>query len=137
MASEAVVQQQARLLLASMRALPMRNNVGVAVDETGRHIRYGLMNESKQQNEQFKSSDLIAVIPIIITPSMVGRTVGILGAFECKPSNWVMPRPSNVAEYKRASAQARFHDIVRGVGGVAGFVTSDADIYRIIYASQG
>jgi hypothetical protein len=33
---------------------------------------------------------------------------------------------------KRALAQANFHDIVRSVGGYAGFVTDPMDLYRII-----
>ena len=127
MSSETVIQQQTRLALARLGGLPMRNNVGVAVDETGRHIRYGLMNESAQQNAQFKSSDIICPVPVIIQPWHVGRTVAIFAALECKHSGWRLT-PGD----KRGQAQQRFIELVRGVGGFAGFVTDPADVARIV-----
>ncbi len=127
MSSEAVVQQQLRLALAYRGGLPMRNNVGVAVDETGRHIRYGLMNESKEQNKQFKSSDIICPVPVIVTSEMVGQTVALFGAFETKHSGWHLT-PGD----ERGHAQQRFINLILGVGGVAGFVTDPGDVARII-----
>mgnify|MGYP001320388683 CR=1 FL=1 len=127
MSSEAVVQQQVRLLMAQLGAQLWRNNSGAYQDETGRHIRYGLCNDSAQLNANIKSSDLIGPVPVVIQPHHVGRTVGIFTALEIKPSGWTL-RPSD----KRACAQANFHTIVKNVGGFAGFVTDPQDVYGII-----
>lgn len=129
MSSETVISQQTRLILAQMGALPMRNNVGVAVDETGRHIRYGLMNSSKQENEQFKSSDIIAPIPIVIQAHHVGKLLGVLGVFETKHSDWHMT-PSD----KRAAAQLRFIELMRSVGAIGGIITDPAQVVQYVDA---
>lgn len=131
MSSEAVVSQQTELLLARLGALPMRNNVGVAFDESSRAIRYGLMNKSKEQNKEFKSSDWIAPVPILITPQMVGQTIAVFGAFETKWSGWHL-----TAGDERGQAQQRFINLVNSVGGRAGFVTDPADVYRILYGAR-
>lgn len=129
MSSETVVQQGVRLQLAKMNAIPMRNNVGVAVDETGRHIRYGLMNESAQQNKQFKSSDIVAPIPIVIQPHHVGKLLSVLGVFECKKTDWVF-RPSD----ERAAAQLRFIELMRSIGCIGGFVTEPEQVNQYVSA---
>lgn len=104
-----------------------RNNSGAYVDEHGRMVRYGLANDSKQLNDQIKSSDLIGITPTLITPQMVGYALGVFTAYECKPEGWHL-RPGD----KRGLAQQRFHDIVRQACGYAGFVTDPHDIYGII-----
>lgn len=127
MSSEIAVQQHARLTMARMGCQVWRNNSGAYQDEHGNFIRYGLANESKQENALIKSSDLIGITPTLITQAMVGYSLGVFTALEIKPSNWHM-RPGD----KRALAQAKFHDIVRAACGYAGFVTDPADIPRII-----
>jgi len=104
-----------------------RNNVGVLLDVNGRPVRYGLCNESKKQNEIVKSSDLIGVTPTVITQEMVGHVVGIFTAVETKKSDWRM-----VPSDERAIAQQTFHDIVRRVGGYAGFARNVIEWRRII-----
>lgn len=127
MSSEVVNQQQARLIMARLGGQIWRNNSGAYQDERGNFIRYGLANESKQQNDKIKSSDLIGITPLLVTPEMVGRWVGIFTALECKPSGWHLT-PGN----KRGVAQEKFISIVKNVGGFAGFVTDQQDVYRII-----
>lgn len=127
MSSESVVQQQAMLYMARMGGHAWRNNVGACVDDTGRQIRYGLANTSASMNQEIKSSDVIGVTPVLITPAHVGQTLGVFTALECKPSNWKW-YPSD----KRAPAQAKFHDIVRSAGGYAGFVLGNEYIPGII-----
>lgn len=127
MSSETVIQQQVRLQMARMGAQLYRNNSGGFQDETGRWIRYGLANDSKKLNQEIKSSDLIGAVPVVIQPYHVGMTLGIFTALECKPSGW-----HQVPSDKRAVAQAKFHTIIKNVGGFAGFVTDPNDIYRII-----
>lgn len=127
MQSESAVQTQTRLAMARLGALMYRNNIGVAVDASGRHIRYGIANDSAQLNKQIKSSDLLGVMPVIVTPEMVGRTVGVFTALECKSSGWHLT-PGD----ERGQAQLRFIELIRSVGGFAGFVTDPADVHRII-----
>lgn len=104
-----------------------RNNSGAYKDEFGRMVRYGLANESAAENERIKSSDLIGITPVLITPAMVGYSLGVFTAYEVKPSGWHLT-PGD----KRGLAQQQFHDIVRAACGFAGFVTDPRDIYGII-----
>jgi len=129
MASESVVSQGARLAMAQLGGLPMRNNVGVTVDETGRHIRYGLMNASKQENDKFKSSDIIGPVPIIIQSHHVGKLLGVMSVFEAKHSGWHMT-PGDA----RAAAQLRFIELMRSVGAIGGFVTDPAQVAQYVDA---
>ena len=132
MSSEAVNQQQARLVMARLGAQCWRNNSGACTDDTGRLIRYGLGNDSAQLNAEIKSSDLIGIVPTLIQPHMVGYHLGVFAALEVKPSGWHLT-PGD----KRGQAQAKFHRIVRDACGFAGFVTDPADVYRIIGREQG
>ena len=124
---ESAVQQRTRLELARLGALVYRNNVGACEDKQGRIIRYGLCNESAQMNRALKSSDLIGVIPVVVTPEMVGKTVGLFLAVECKKSDWRMT-PSDT----RAQAQLRFIELIRSVGGIGGFITDPAQVKDIL-----
>lgn len=124
--SEALIQQQGQLFFANI-GVSWRNNSGVAIDSTGRHVRYGLCNDSAQLNKQIKSSDEIGITPELITPAHVGRVLGVFTALEYKREAWHFT-PSD----EHAVAQMRYHDIVRYHGGYAGFVQSNADILRII-----
>ena len=125
--TEAGVQTQVRLTMARMGALMYRNNSGAFTDEYGRHVRFGLGNDSAQLNAQIKSSDLIGATPLLIQPQHIGQTVGVFTALEIKQPGWHLT-PGD----KRGQAQKRFLDIVASVGGYAGFVTDPADLVRIL-----
>jgi len=129
MTSESVVQKLIRLDAAYGKNNLWRNNSGVLFDATGRPVRYGLANDSKELNDHIKSSDLIGYTQVMITLDMVGQVLPVMTAIECKPSDWTFPRPTNKAEYARCSAQARFHDIILKAGGFAGFATC-VEVYR-------
>ena len=110
------------------KGLIYRNNSGAYKDEFGNMVRYGLANESAQENKVIKSSDLIGATPEWVYHPVRGWCwLAVLTAYECKPEGWHL-RPSD----KRGLAQQRFIDIVRSVGGYAGFVSDPADIYGII-----
>ena len=119
MSSEAVNQQQIRTNIALQNIELWRNNVGACQDVTGRVIRYGILNDSHEINQRFKSSDLIGIRPMLITPEWVGHTVGVFAAIECKESGWKLT-PGD----KRGQAQQRFIDLVTQAGGFAGFARS-------------
>ena len=126
MTTETAVQNQTRRDHAYIGPI-WRNNSGACYDDTGRMIRYGLGNDSAQINREIKSSDLIGITPVLITPAMYGQILGVFTAYECKPSDWKF-RPSD----DRARAQLKFHDIVRNAGGYAGFVNDPRQINGII-----
>lgn len=121
---ETPVQQRARLVCAQYGVLDQRNNVG-GDPKTG--LRWGLMNETPEQNKIIKSSDLICVQPVVITPEMVGQTLGVFVALETKKTGWHLT-PADA----RGHAQAAYHRLVIAHGGRAGFVTCDADVRRIL-----
>lgn len=125
--NEAVVQQQVRLELARRGAMVWRNNSGACFDDTGRLIRYGLGNDSEKINKEIKSSDLIGIVPRIVTAEMVGSIVGFFTAIECKAKGW-KPSPSN----ERERAQRRFHEVVKEYGGVAAFVSDPLEIQTLL-----
>lgn len=127
MSSEEVNQQQIRLMIGRENMTPMRNNVGACQDQTGRLIRYGLMNDSHDLNERFKSSDLIVPRPMLITQEWVGHVVGVFAAIEAKHSDWKLT-PGD----KRGQAQKRFHDLIIAAGGFAGFARSPEEARGIL-----
>ena len=119
---ESPVQQRVRLRISEHGGIPQRNNVGVA-DMNGTPVRFGLMNSSKQENQRFKSSDLVSPIPVVIQPHHVGRTFGLYSAFEVKHSDWTFS-PGDA----HAQAQLRYIELMRGVGCIAGFVSDPAHV---------
>lgn len=133
--NETAVQQLTRHLHCDRYpgAQNWRNNVGVLDDRRGIPVRYGLANESKQENAVIKSSDVIGITPTLITQEMVGYYLGVMTALEIKESGWTFPLPTNKHDFAHCTAQARFHEIVRAACGFAGFVTNpEVDLPRII-----
>lgn len=124
---ESAVASYIRLDAAQLGIELFRNNVGAFKDQTGRVVRYGLYNDSPALAKRIKSSDYIGITPVIITPEMVGRRIGIFTAIETKPSDWVF-RDSD----ERAVAQKAFHDIVKTAGGLAGFARSVGEFRNIV-----
>jgi hypothetical protein len=116
---ESTTQKKIRLAYAHAGVTLWRNNVGACFDERGNFIRYGLANETKQMNDHIKSSDLIGIKPVVITQEMVGQTIGQFIAIETKRSGWVYKGK------EREVAQLRFINLVKGLGGEAGFCTGD------------
>ena len=107
--SETDVQARVRLA-ASKRGIRLwRNNSGVAQDEKGRVVRFGLCNDSARMNETIKSSDLIGISP---TGQFIAR--------EVKAPGW------KYSGTKREQAQLKFITLINSMGGDAKFVSSDA-----------
>lgn len=106
------VQDDARLLASQMGWRLFRNNKGVLPDpKTGRWIRFGLCNDTEKLGKRLRSSDLIGIRPVVITPDMVGSTIGQFVAREIKKAGW---------KYKgteHEEAQLRFGELVIGLGG--------------------
>jgi hypothetical protein len=117
MKSEAAIQQKKQLEESKKGARLWRNNVGAYSDDYGNYIRYGLCNESKAVNQLYKSSDLIGITPVLITPDMVGQTIGVFTAYECKKEGWKF-KPNN----KHEQAQLNFINLVVSMGGIGAFI---------------
>lgn len=94
-----------------------RNNVGCLMDKRGVPVRYGLCNSSKKLNDAIKSSDLVGITPVVITPEMVGQTVGVFTSYEIKRPGWKYTGAG------REKAQEAWLALVRSLGGIARFVS--------------
>jgi ribosomal protein S19 len=126
---ESTVQQEVQINARSYACTLMRNNSGAFKDSTGRVVRYGLGNISQKHQENIKSSDLIGITSVVITPDMVGKTVGIFTALEVKRSDW---SPTKKLD-KHEQAQMNFIKWVKSLGGIADFISSVdnlKDIFR-------
>lgn len=115
-ASESRAQQEVRLEASNKDILLFRNNVGVLTDDTGRPVRYGLANESKEMNKTIKSSDLIGIRKVFIEPYMIGRTIGQFVARECKHGAWKFGEDPS-----REGPQLLFIETINRYGGDAAF----------------
>lgn len=120
--SEAAVQQLVRLEASRLGMRLFRNNVGACKDDTGRVIRYGLCNDSAQMNKAVKSSDLIGIRPVIITPDMIGHTIGQFVAREVKRPGW------SYRGTDREVAQQAFGQLVLKLGGDFKFCTGEGSL---------
>ncbi len=120
--SEASIQTQIRLEGSRKGVLLWRNNVGAYKDDRGNFVRYGLANETAAMNKKVKSSDLIGIRPVLITPAHVGSIIGQFVAREVKKGAWKYT--GNAHEL----AQSKFIHIVNAKGGDARFVNREGTI---------
>lgn len=121
--SESRQQSLIRLEAAKRDIMLWRNNVGGAMLENGSFIRFGLANDSDKMNAKIKSSDLIGIERVIVTPEMVGTPVGIFTALECKRLDWKF-RPTDL----HSAAQLTFINTVNAYGGRAKFIQRPEDL---------
>lgn len=134
--TEAYAQQQARLQIAKQGGLAWRNNVGASKAKEQHScprcsfrfeveqapIRWGLCNDSAKLNAKIKSSDLIGIVPRLITPEMVGTTIGQFLAVETKKQGW------KFAGNEHEVAQLNWLQLIAGKGGVSMFSTGGVQL---------
>jgi len=118
MSSESRVQSLVRIEAAQHGVSLFRNNVGVLKDERGVPVRYGLANESKEQNSQVKSADLVGIRPVLIGPQHVGTVIGQFVSREVKHAAWKWKGDEH------EQAQLRWAQFVIAKGGDARFVSA-------------
>lgn len=111
--SEKPIQSDIMLAGSTPTSRLWRNNVGRLQDRYGQWVTYGLA---------VGSSDLIGITSIVITPEMVGKTVGIFTAIEVKH------------EKKPTDEQLAFIATIHRLGGLAGVARSVTDYHRIVAA---
>lgn len=119
MLSEAQVLNLVKLEAARKGIRLWRNNVGATYTLDGSFLRYGLANESTQVNKVIKSADLIGLRPVLITPEMVGTTIGQFVSREIKKTNW------RYRGTEREAAQRAWIELINSVGGDADFATGE------------
>ena len=120
--SEAAMQVEVRLDAARKGVYLYRNNTGCLMDARGVPVRFGLANESKAENTNIKSGDLIGIRPVLITPQHVGRVIGQFVSREVKHHNWGWRGDQH------EMAQARWALIVAIAGGDALIVNSTGSL---------
>lgn len=116
---ESNVQTKILLAASSIQNRLFRNNVGLFKTIDGRTVKTGLHNGS---------SDLIGWTKVVITPDMVGKTVAVFTAIECKKSNFIFPKTPN----ETLKGQINFIEQVKKSGGYAGFARSDEEYKNIL-----
>mgnify|MGYP003490183712 FL=1 len=121
--SEAWAQSLVRIEAAALRCKLWRNNVGVLPDARGVPVRFGLANDSKTLNTILKSADLIGIKPVVVTPAMVGTTIGQFLSREIKTPGWKY-NPNDAHE----KAQMTWALMVQSLGGDAKFATGRGSI---------
>lgn len=118
-------QQSLTLLDAAQNGVWLtRNNVGVLLDKNGRPVRYGLCNESKAQNTEIKSADLIGIWPLLIEQKHVGQVVGQFISREVKHEGWQWSGDEHEV------AQRNWLELVLSKGGDAAFCTGPGSFKR-------
>lgn len=118
MSDEKSIQESIQIQSSKLSHRLFINSSGAFQDSTGRLVRFGLGNISKKSNDEYKSSDLIGFMPVIITKEMVGKKVAIFIAAEVKKSSW------KYMSTDREVAQKKFLDVVNINGGLGIFVNS-------------
>lgn len=110
--SELTIQNEIRLALSDAGVPAFRNNVGAYKSPKGHYITFGVGEKG--------GSDLICITPVMITPDMVGKKIGVFTAIEVKTPTG---RPTK--------EQEKFIDAVLRFGGYAGIARSPDDALKI------
>ncbi len=118
---EAHASQEVRNRASDWKARLFRNNSGVLMNEVGVPVRFGLGNESKKFNAQFKTGDFVGWFPITITPEMVGKTVAVFANIEAKALGFKIKSVYPIKS--REHAQNKFNNLVEDNHGIAGFAS--------------
>ena len=133
---ESAAQQNVEFEVARAGGLIWRNNVGATPAKTYHTcphcsfhykelhdpIRYGLANKSPGMNARFKSADLIGVMPRLIVPEDVGRTIGQFIAREVKRPGWTYTGAG------RETPQRAWLELANSKGADAKFTTGAANL---------
>lgn len=127
MSDEHIVQSRIRAKAGEYGIHLWRNNVGVLTDKRNVPVRFGLGNDSKNMNQEIKSSDLFGWFG--------ARTIcpGITISIEVKESGWRW----NGAGSSHEQAQLRWIELVREAGGCAGFCASVEDFEMLVQEFYG
>lgn len=121
-ATETGVANAVRIEASKLGLRLWRNNVGALQDVNGRHVRFGLANDSAVVNAKIKSADLIGVRPVVVTQTHVGHTIGQFVSREIKTPGW------HYTGTPRELAQMHWAELIAGLGGDAAFTTGEGSL---------
>lgn len=111
--NESNIQKLIQLEASSLGVLTFRNNIGAYTTPQGYRIKYGVGGTG--------GSDLIGIVPLVIRPEHVGRTLGVFAAIEVKtPLGRATP------------SQENFIHQVKQNGGIAAICRSPAELRDLI-----
>lgn len=120
--SEAAVSNAVRIRASQMGWRLWRNNRGAYLNDYGQQVRYGLCNDSAALDKKIKSSDLVGIRLLVVTPEMVGTTIGQFAAPEIKEEGWTFKGTP------REVAQARWIELVISLGGYSKFISHEGQL---------
>lgn len=126
---EGKAKQNVRLRAAQWGARLYTNNTGVAYDQSGRPVFFGLGNEGKKDADSIRTPDDVGFTVITVTPEMVGKKIAVFTAIDAKKLGFTV-KP-NYAVGTREYGQQKFFDIVKMHNGIAGFASCAADVDTI------
>lgn len=119
------------LLRANMLGCRLfRNNTGVAYDDTGRPVFFGLGNEGKKGPEDIRTPDDVGWHLLTITPEMVGKRVAVFTAIDSKKVGFKRKEVYRVGTQEYG--QNKFFQLVQSANGIAGFASCAADIDELV-----
>lgn len=129
---ETALQNKIRLELSESDITNWRNNTamgwaGKMVRGTGKPIYVGPHDVVVRNAYPVKaglcegSSDIICIKKVLITPDMVGQTIGQFGAVEVK-----VPRAKPTAK------QQQFLSVINSLGGLAGVARSEEEALTVL-----
>ena len=95
--------------------MSLRYQVGLFYTMDGRKVKIG----------EEGVSDLIACVPVTITPDMVGKRIGVFAAIETKKLN-------DKTAKARKESQGKFLDRIRALGGFATIARSTTDVEKAL-----
>lgn len=112
MNKESAIMAEIMLALSEAGCLVWRQQVGTFRPvHGGAPVRIGLTG----------MSDIGAIVPKIVTPEMVGRTIGVVAQVEVK-----------TATGRESEAQATWGRVVRNKGGIYVLARSPEDVQHIV-----
>lgn len=117
--TEKNIQNEIRLHLSKRGAMSLRYQVGNFYTMDGRHVKIG----------EVGVSDLICCVPVLITPEMVGRRIGIFTAIETK-------KAKDTTKKSRKESQGNFLDRVKALGGIGMIARSVEDVHLVLANSE-
>lgn len=126
---EGKAKQNVQLRASEWGARLYKNNTGVAYDQSGRPVFFGLGNEGKKDQEAIRTPDDIGFTVVTITPEMVGKKIAVFTAIDSKKVGFSVK--DNYAVGTREYGQQKFFDIVLMFNGIAGFASCAADVDKI------
>jgi hypothetical protein len=109
--TEKNIQNEIRLHLSKRGAMSLRYQVGTFYAMDGSMVKIG----------EVGVSDLIACVPVVITPEMVGKRIGVFTAIETKKIN-------DKTAKERKESQGKFIARVQALGGIATIARSTQDV---------